>query len=279
MEKPNKSPFAALAFFAVLCFALVSCRPEQDPERTVEKAEEKPVTERIISLAPNTTEILFAVGAGQDVVGVTKFCNFPSEVEAIQKVGGLTDPDIEQIIALNPTQIIGVKSQHSDRIEKAVPNVKSTWLKVETIDDVYAAIETIGKKTDRSDRAKTVVQEMRVELEKRSEPNDKRGLVLFGTQPIIAAGPTTFADTFLTLAGASNVLGADAKPYTQLDIEKLIVLNPDFIVDATFTGAELPKSVRAVTEGNVHRMPSADLMRPGPRLPLAADFFRGLVKK
>jgi iron complex transport system substrate-binding protein len=234
---------------------------------------------RIVSLAPNVTETLFALGVGDQVVGVTKFCNYPKQAESIEKVGGLVDPDLERILSLNPTLIVGVRTEQSQRIDTFAEGkgIDVVWVTVETLDDVYGAIAEIGRRVKREQRAREVVESMKRDLAATERDEVKRGIVLFGTEPYVAAGPDTFADTLLRRAGAVNALGADSESYAQLDLEKLIVLDPDFVI--TMGSSQIPTALRAAKEGRVFRFPDPDVMRPGPRLGEALSFFNEVVAK
>ncbi len=232
---------------------------------------------RIVSLAPNVTETLFAVGAGKQVVGVTRFCDYPPEVASIPKIGGVIDPDFEAILGLKPDLVIGVTSAGDQKLAKALDTAKVPYLflKMESLDETFQGIEVIGKTVGQPQKGKAIASEMReaVTTFEASHANKKskpKVLLVFGRKPIIAAGPNTFANDLLEKAGGTNIATGDQ--YPKLDIEKVMELNPDRIIDLSMSEEGLDKfwdeypDLKAVKSHNVYRFDDPAMMRPGPRL-------------
>jgi iron complex transport system substrate-binding protein len=233
--------------------------------------------QRIVSLAPNITEILFEVGAGPSVVAVTRFCDFPQEVTALPRIGGLIDPDVESIASHRPDLVIGVTSGGNPNLTKALDALKIPYVfvKMETLDETVDGILTVASVAGQKAEGQKVQAAMRQSLEKFAKyPRryERKVLVVFGHNPIIGAGPGTFAHDLVTLAGGTNVLEGTTQPYPNLDIETIIKLNPDRILDLSM-GTESAddfwdsfESIEAVHSGNVFVLSDPALMRPGPRL-------------
>lgn len=240
---------------------------------------------RVVSLAPNLTEILFALGAGDRVVGVTRYDDYPKAVESIPKVGGFLDPSLEAIMGLRPDLVVCVpNSGNRKRMETLIRlHVPVFVLPAHSLADVYAAIFELGRLLHREERARLLVDDMRTRINAvavRSRLRKKpKVLMVYGHNPLVVAGPGSFADELMSLAGAENVLSGEGVRYPSLPLEMVIKLSPEVIIDASSsaTGASVGlaqverfwgrlKVVPAVKTGRVHLFDSALWFRPGPRL-------------
>lgn len=235
---------------------------------------------RIVSTAPSTTEFLFALGLGPKIVGVSKFCNFPAEVEDIPKVGGHTDPDLETIIALKPTMVVGVDSSRRKKSEDILTKakIKSVWVKVETVTDVLQIPETL-QRTFNLQKVENLGEKMKASLQPIKVENGQRPkvLVLFGLEPMIAAGPGTYINELVERAGGQNILNS-GPAYPQLDNEKLIALDPEIIIDVIYGNhAPLPKQLSAIKNRRVMRLENLDLVRPSPRIGHMFAFLKNAI--
>ena len=281
---------------ALLIIALARCAGATAPEggapkpvsvvddagRTVEIAK---TPQRIISLAPSNTEILFALGLGNKVVGVTEFCDYPEEAKAIEKVGGL-EPNMEKIVALNPDLVLAIGGSPA-QVEKATEMEKLglTVLVLEPgdIDGIMANIELVGKATGAEKEASELTAEMRKRFDDiiaKTEKADSRPKVFFeldATDPSkpYTPGPGSFIDALITLAGGSNI-GAGAKmQWAQLSTEEIIAQDPEIIVlgDANYgVTAEMVKGrpgwsvITAVRDSAIYPIDDILISRPGPRI-------------
>lgn len=242
-----------------------------------EQVPEKP--QRIVSLAPNVTEILFAIGAGERIVGVTRFCDFPSRAKEIPKVGGIVDVDLEAILAKRPDLVVGTSSgadpEIADKLDEA--GVSYGFVRMDNLAETYRGIrkigELVGSPKEGEELAKTMEADIAQVSQASSEGEAPRVLMVFGRNPLIAAGPGTFGHELVEIAGGKNVM-ADAKTsYPKLDIEKVISLDPARIIDATMAGEGLDtefwtqySSIDAVEEGHVYLIDDPVVLRPAPRL-------------
>ncbi len=236
--------------------------------------------ERIVSLAPNITEILFELGAGERVVAVTRFCDYPPEAAELPKVGGVVDTDLEAILAERPELVVGVTSGGDAEVAKklAKAGVAHAFVRMDDLEETYEGIQTIGELVDESERAEAIVAEMKKRIAESAD--DGAGdadrptvLMLYGRDPLIAAGPGTFGHELVELAGGQNVL-ADAKTsYPNLDVEKVISLNPERIIDASEAAKDANgdfwgqyETIDAVAAGHVYPLRDPVVLRPAPRL-------------
>lgn len=239
---------------------------------------EKPA-EKIVSLAPSHTEILFAIGAGEKVVGVTTADDYPEEVKEIEKVGGFDGWNLEMIIALEPDLVInyGQGSEEDNKRFEEAGIVVASFLP-ETIDDVMDTIEKIGVLTGNSDKAKEVVEDMKSErdeiISKVKDLETKRVFYEVYNDPLMTAGPGSFIDELITLAGGDNIAKDADSPYPQYDVEKLIEKNPEVYLipnDSTTTLETLKErpgfeNIDAIKNSQVYSLDANIVSRPGPRI-------------
>ncbi|TFZ40374.1 cobalamin-binding protein [Soehngenia longivitae] len=239
---------------------------------------EKPA-EKIVSLAPSQTEILFAIGAGEKVVGVTTADDYPEEVKEIEKVGGFDGWNLEMIIALEPDLVInyGQGSEEDNKRFEEAGIVVASFLP-ETIDDVMDTIEKIGVLTGNSDKAKEVVEDMKSErdeiISKVKDLETKRVFYEVYNDPLMTAGPGSFIDELINLAGGENIAKDADSPYPQYDVEKLIEKNPEvyLIPDDSTTTLETLKerpgfeNIDAIKNSQVYFLDADIVSRAGPRI-------------
>lgn len=267
--------------FVFLIFAIVAgCKaPSSQPAPGQVQSQNLPeAPTRIVSLAPNVTEILFAVGAGPQVVGVTRYCDFPKQVSVLPKIGGLVDPDAEAIVALQPDLVIGVTSAGDPAITKTLERAKIPFLfvRMESMDETLRGIRTIAHAAAKGSQGDALVADLTASLAPVGAPDDPARpsvLMVFGHKPIVAAGPGTFAHDLLTRAGGNNVLQNSSQPWPSLDAEQVLKLNPDRILDLSMVEEspddgfwESMPALEAVESHNVYRFVDPAMMRPGPRM-------------
>ncbi len=242
--------------------------------------------ERIVSLAPNITEVLFALGAGDRVVARTKYCDYPDEVSELPSIGSFANPDFESILSKEPDLVVGVVSGGSkqvfERLDKVgVPHV---FVRTDTIEETFFAIEVVGEAIGEKNAAGELISDKHgkfYELRDRWRPETPpEVLLVYGHEPLVAAGPGTFGHQLLKAAGAENVLADADTSYPRLDIEKVVELNPDRILDTAMINRENDddfwaphKSIEAVEQGRVSYLTDPVVLRPGPRLPEALERF------
>jgi iron complex transport system substrate-binding protein len=236
---------------------------------------------RIVSVSPATTEALFAVGAGDRVVGRSRFCDWPPEAAKLPTVGGVIDADFEAILQLEPDLVIGNPGPASTRLaEKLTPFGVATWFPgIESLAAIDAMIAGVGERTGHAAQARQVAATLdertaAVERSVASEPAP-RVLMVLDVDPVVATGPKDFIDEMLRRAGAANVL-ATGGPWQTLDFEQIAALDPDVILDASsMTGGsgasrirpDAPgwTHVRAARESHVVPVDDPRVLRPGPR--------------
>jgi iron complex transport system substrate-binding protein len=235
---------------------------------------------RVVSLSPSTTEAAFAIGAGNLLVGRSRFCDYPPEATALPVVGGFADPSIEAIVALRPTLAIGARGPAGPALEGtlAARGIATFFPETESIAQIEAMITELGRRLGHEEGARFAVAQ--IEAARRAVAAAKgprvRAAFLFDVAPIFAAGPGSFADELLREAGGENVITAGGA-YPTLDIERLLALDPDVILDGAAdeqgrsrvlqkAGDPGWKSLRALRAGRVRPLAASVVLRPGPRI-------------
>jgi iron complex transport system substrate-binding protein len=236
---------------------------------------------RVVSLSPSTTEALVAVGAGNQLVGRSRYCDWPPEVASIPSVGGFVDPNLEAIVALRPDLVTGARGPGGRRVADRLESlgIATYFPETESLDGIDSMILGLGARTNHEDSAKDVVAEIRVrEARIRRQVGAlprRKALLVFGLEPIVVAGPGSFPDEMLRAAGATNVV-TEGGGYPTLGIEHVLALAPEVIVDASMQGSpgsehiskDTPawRELPAVREGRVVAIVDPAVFRPGPRV-------------
>ncbi len=242
-------------------------------------ARREPLLQRVVSLSPSTTEATFTLGAGPLLVGRSRYCDHPPEVERIPQVGGYTDPNLEAILALRPGLVIGARGPAGPALTQKLEahRIATYFPPTESLAEIEAMMAGLGQRLERQEDAqrwRAAHTERRQRIAARLAPLPRpRVLLLYGVTPIVGAGPGSFADEMLRLAGASNALPPGTAAYPTLSLEQVIALDPELILDAAVmeprdqpTLAGPWSAVRAVREGKVRPLRSMTVLRPGPRV-------------
>ncbi len=235
---------------------------------------------RIVSIAPSTTEALFAIGAGPHVVGVSRFCDYPPEVRTLPKVGGFTDPSLEAILGLEADLVVGARSPSNRGVvaQLEARGVGIYFPANDSLGETRELLRGLGERTGNRDGAARAIARMddelvvvRRALAGRPRP---RVLLVFAERPLSVAGPRSFADEMVLAAGGDNVVKRGGE-YPTLGVEAVLELAPEVILVAreamdsdrtqSIDWARYP-SIPAVRDGRVVRVGDARVLRPGPRI-------------
>jgi iron complex transport system substrate-binding protein len=189
---------------------------------------------RIVSLAPSITEIVFALGAGDRLVGVTQFSNYPPRAEQLPKVGSYVELDIERILDLRPDLVISIKDGNPkiviDRLSEL--GVPSYVVNPRTLDNILITIRSIGLVIGVEDNAATLTRQMSKQIrqvkQKVATSARPKVFVQIGLEPIVSAGRGTFIDVLIRAAGGINAIG-EMTGYPHLNVEHVLAAKPDVI--------------------------------------------------
>ncbi len=251
--------------------------------------------EKIVTLTASDCEILFAIGAGDTLVGRGGYCDYPAEVLDIPAVESGSETNVEQIIALGPDAVImstmAQTTEHVESLEAAGIDVIVT--DSNNIEDVYTSITLIGEVVGKNDEAAAVIDNMKAtfeEIQSKVETDGEK-TIYFEVAPLeygpYAAGSGTFMEELATMLGLTNIF-SDLEGWPQVSEEQVIERNPDYIVTTTMgdldpieeiTSRAGWENITAIVNGNVMNADSNTITRPGPRLADAAqelyDFIYG----
>ncbi|MFH0937726.1 MAG: cobalamin-binding protein [Planctomycetota bacterium] len=192
--------------------------------------------QRIVSLAPSATELLFALGAGNRVVGNTFFCCYPPEAVGLPKVGGYSDPDIERIISLKPDLVVGARGNPLTLFERITQlNVPCIALASESLDDVLANVTLLGQALGEEVSAANLVAAMRKRLECVATKMARSSvrpcvLFLFSLDKLISAGKGSHIDELINRAGGQNIASESDLPWPEIPMEIVLLRDPEVII-------------------------------------------------
>jgi iron complex transport system substrate-binding protein len=268
------------------------------------RAESQAVPSRIVSTSPSITETLFALGLGDRVVGVSQYCRFPPEVQNLPKVGTFLQPDAERIVALRPDLVV-VHSVAGDLANRlSTMHVRVATVDVGTMASLFEAMRQIADAVGVPARGEALVADIQLKLDHvaHAAVAGPRPSVLFiiGRRPgtladLVAAGPHTYLDALIAIAGGRNVLAADRLPeYPHISMESVLRLDPDVIVDTVDMGDTAAErlarqavnerlwaaygGLRAVKSRRLYADTTDALVVPGPRVVDAAEWIAALIR-
>jgi len=237
---------------------------------------------RIVSLAPNITEILFSLGLDEEVVGISIHCNYPEKVKSRPRVGSYISIDLEKIVSLKPDLIIatgaGNTKEMVDRLERL--GFPTFVIFPKRFDDVIQSIRHVGQLVSKEKEALSMTESMSKRKGKILELT--RGLsrpkvfLQIGESPIVTVGKGSFADDLIRLAGGENVAGNDREMYPRLGMEEILKRSPEVIMISSMKpGGDYERALRewerwktipAVKQGRIHLIDSDLIDRPSPRI-------------
>jgi iron complex transport system substrate-binding protein len=244
---------------------------------------------RIVSLAPSVTETLFALGLGEQVVGVTRYCKFPTEVTELPSVGGYFDPNYEQMIALQPTLVVLLPGHDEHRHRLANLKFETLEANQKNVPEILKSVESLGAACGVSSRSRELVAELQARQRKIEELTvglPRPGVLIVvdremgagRIRDLYVAGRGTFYDDLLTTAGGTNVYDGKLIQYPTLSLEGLLRVNPQVIVEIVpqlgergLTVQEIRKdwesvpSLNAVREKRIFILAESFAAVPGPR--------------
>ena len=301
--KTRKSLVSLFLALALLCLALPALGEDGTVLTDMLGREVKLAgpAERIVVMMPSDCEILYAIGAGDLIVGRGTYCDYPEDVLAVTEVNSGGETNVETIISLDPQVVVMTKMAHSPDIVEQLENagIAVVVTDAQTIEYTYACITLLGEVTGRQDNAAAVIEDMKTRFAAVAEKAKDTGLtVYFETTPmewgwgLYSAGKGNFMDEIGTLCGLKNIFGevTDGGGWPVVSEEDVINANPDLIIafdsngmgdmDAAqvITAREGWKELDAVRQGHVFVLVNNEFVRPGPRLADAAESLMELVQ-
>lgn len=242
--------------------------------------EKKP--EKIVSLTPSNTEILFALGLGDSIVGVDKYSNYPEQANSIKKVGDFNGPNIELIAELKPDLVVAGGDIQEDAIKKlenlGIPVISS---EAGGLEDLYKNIDVLGKATDTQQEAQELITKLKNNIQsiaqKVASLNKPKVYFNVDINGFYTAGKGTFISQLIEMAGGKNVAD-DVEGWPQYSVEKIIEKNPDIIITTEHAGTiddikkiSALKNINAVKDGKIYSLDADIINRIGPRVDQALE--------
>jgi len=237
---------------------------------------------RIISLAPNATEIIYAIGMGGSLVGVDRYSDYPDEARKVEKVGDFYSPDIEKIISLRPDYIL-INSDLDIDMERYLKDNRIEIIKISprTVEDLCYEIFRLGAIFGCETRAKNIVTDIRKRLDRiRENVSDRKKPKVFVelfNDPLITG--SFFIGDVIQVAGGDNIAWDVRNDAGIFSIERLIERNPDIIISVGFSeDLAFPTSIDAVRYNRIYRDIEPDIfLRPGPRIIDAIEHLNSIL--
>jgi iron complex transport system substrate-binding protein len=272
----------------LVVFGVTGCQPVFQPGTLTDDLGRQVTIEappqRIVSHVPGITEILFALGLGERVAGVSDFCNYPEEAKLKEKVGGYFDPSVEKIVALEPDLVLTDGYVDYLMVQLEQLGIPYLVLQPQDIDGILKNIELVGRATGVEKKAAEVVADLEVRMnnvtQKVKDASRPRVFYTFATTDLSnpwTAGPGSFADSLITMAGGQNIGAKANASWVQFSIEELVNSDPEvIIVDASHGTAVTPleelkaqpawRETTAIKENRIYRIDGDLVNRSGPRI-------------
>ena len=224
---------------------------------SVQAAEPISPPKRIISLAPNVTEILFALGLGDNIVGVTSFCDYPEAAKTKPKIGGMTNPSLEAVVSLKPDLVVmttdGNPKEFDERLRSL--GIRTYIVTARRLAELPQGIRDLSTALGVRQRGDALADNIRDALTKFGSRNakqrtGKKVLFIVWPEPLIVAGPDTVIDDAIILLGYVNIAGAAKTAYPKYSLEEVMRQAPDIIGIGKGSGMDM----HAVSKGILKRM-------------------------
>lgn len=240
--------------------------------------------QRIVSLVPSVTEILFELGLEKRIVATTDFCTYPEAAQKLAKVGDYADPSLESILLHQPDLIIAGADMNRPALIRRLELMGIPVFVVypQTVEDTLTTIQNIGQITGTEIRGKQLVdslkariQRVQLKVAKLTQPTTLACVML---QPLTVAGTDTFVAAIIHIAGGQNVVSKGPSRYPTWNTEALLTVDPETIIVSTYPGQPSPKhffdrwpQLQAVRNQRIIQIEADWIHRPGPRMILGIE--------
>lgn len=231
---------------------------------------------RVVSLAPSLTESIFAVGAGDKLVGVTTYCNYPDEAKSKEKIGDTQTPNIERIVALKPDIVFVSTASQLEAFMQTLDQQKIAVyvMDAKSLDDAIEDLRSLGRILGTEDTAETLATNLEARVrnvDPNLVPSEKRRIfVQISNEPLFTIGSESFLTGLVRKAGGESVTNDVRTAFPKLSKETASAMNPDVIILSDSEDNREPNAVfknsNAVKTGRVYRINADIISRPGPRL-------------
>ena len=283
-----KAVVVLVVLLSLLVGTAVGCKAEFEPGTYTDDLGRgvviDEVPQRIVCFGPSITEIVFALGLGEWVVGVDDFSDYPEEAQSLPRVGNSLSPSLESLVGLAPDLVLTLEHEQFNSELEAM-GIKYLVLDPKDIDNILTNIGLVGAVTDSIDEAAALVESMEeriADVQERVEGAPKVSVfyIVDATDPTLpwTAGPGSFIDALIGMAGGENVAGDAPYAWPQFSIEEVVRADPDVIIVQTMFG-DVPTieiaaleahpiwgAMSAVSQGRVYLVDGDLVSRSGPRI-------------
>ena len=276
--------FAVLLVFSKLERALCA----ENQKSKIENRKLK--IQRIVSLSPNLTEIVFALGLGDKVVAVSNNCDWPAEAKTRQKVGTFWQPDTEAIVATRPDLVICESFEQQRAVAETLKRIglEVLMLRIESIEELFSAIAKIGQAAGCGDGAEELIADIRGRLDRIRKTSSSAGKVkvlwVMQNEPLRVAGVKTFINEIVELAGGQNAIAPTVDLYPSVGTEEILLCGAEVIIQSAMGKQDILKqqaeaeqfwsrfsNLPAVKNKRIYVIDPDAVFRLGPRLPQGAQ--------
>jgi iron complex transport system substrate-binding protein len=282
-----KKPWIVSSILAALAVVVLGFYLNRDRGRAVVVDIEPPgPPKRIVSLAPNLTEILFALGLGEQVVAISSDSDYPPEAAPLETIGTFWQPNTEAVIAARPDLVVTLSFGQQQSVAQTLKRlgVDVLMLKIRTVGEFFVAVEQIGEATACRQRAKALVAEIVEQMSglqsKLGPARTARVLWVVQAEPLRAAGRSTFVNELIELAGGENAIGPTVQQYPQIGTEELLACGAETIIQSAMGTDDLAdeqqaaeafwqrfENLPAVKNNRIYVVQPDTVLRLSPRLP------------
>lgn len=239
-----------------------------------------PIKQRIVSLVPSVTETLFSLGAGNEVVGVSQYCDYPPEATKLPRVGSFLTPNVEAIVALRPTLVIAGSLSSGRRQIRALNAMGIDTLLTgdSSLENIDQSIVNIGDRIGRRRDAQRLLDEIHARMKRVTHQLEGAPqvpvLMVVGHEPMVAVGADNYLGELIVLARGDNIASQSAQAWPRLSMEYIIAMRPQVILDGQM-GSETAApagfwskyaTIPAVREHRIYGYPIDPILHPGPRV-------------
>jgi len=238
--------------------------------------------QRIVSLDPSVTEILFALELNSEIVGVTNYCDYPEQAKLKPKVGGYLNPNIEEIALLEPDLVVTTLKTETPKLIQQLENfgIQVFVLDPKNIEDIFDNIASLAMLVHREEKANHLITALRERLDKIKKKVEgaycPRVFLEMGADPLISVGPGSFAHDLIEIAGGRNVLGQSISTYRRCTLEEILLADPEVIIICSMVSNDFClrqrrwwnrwKNISAVRNNRIYIVEANLVTRPGPRM-------------
>lgn len=286
------SAFAPLCCIALLFLSFCGCSQRHKEAATPSNSSHP----RIVSLAPSLTEMLFAIGAGEQVVGRTSACDWPAEARKVTVVGGFGRPSLEMLASLSPDLVVDVDLAEEQAEKKITAlNISRERIRCSSPDDIPPALRKLGRLTGHTKKADSLATVIANGLEKYRQENARNSrktsvYLEIWDDPLWTGGKNSFTSSLISCAGGYNIGDAVRMEYFQVSPEWVIKSNPE-VIACMYMSRETPagdkvknrpgwSGISAVKNGKVYdRFDNNLYLRPGPRILEGIAGMKALIER